>query len=269
MISTVITGAGGRMGQSLIRLLANSATLRLHAAVDAPGSGSIGKDAGRIAGLDANGVMVAEDLAGALRGAQLLIDFSVATATTGHLQLAAEARVAMLIGTTGLDAPTYAAVDSAARRIAVLPSTNTSAGVALLASLVERSARALPDEFNIEIIEVHHKHKRDAPSGTALTLAEAAARGRGGTLESLRAPIDRNANQSRPDAQIGISTVRGGDVVGEHEILFLGPGERLVFRHTATDRSLFARGALQAGAWLVRQAPGRYRMADVFSLKDQ
>jgi 4-hydroxy-tetrahydrodipicolinate reductase len=269
MIKTVITGASGRMGQALIGLLAESRELQLHAAVDAAGSVAIGRDAGQLAGIAGNGVIVIASLPDALRGAQLLIDFSVASATAEHLRHAQAARVSILIGTTGLASDVEASIATAATVIAVLPSSNTSMGVALLAALVQQAAKALGPEFNIEVTEAHHKHKLDAPSGTALTLAEAAARGRGVDLAAVRSALVRGSTGPRRDAEIGISSIRGGDVVGEHEVAFLGTGERLMLRHSATDRAIFARGALRAGAWLAAQRPGRYRMADVFGLKDQ
>jgi 4-hydroxy-tetrahydrodipicolinate reductase len=269
MIKTVITGASGRMGQSLVRLLAESARLQLHAAVDAPGSSAIGTDAGQLAGIKANNIEVGDSLAAALHGAQLLIDFSIASVTATHVRAARDARVPMLIGTTGLGADAQTEINHATEVIAVLPSSNTSMGVALLAALVQQAARALGSEFNIEVTEAHHKHKLDAPSGTALTLAEAAARGRGVELATVRSPTVRGSAGPRRDEEIGISSIRGGDVVGDHEVAFLGPGERLMLRHSATDRVVFASGALRAGAWVALQPPGRYKMADVFGLKDQ
>jgi 4-hydroxy-tetrahydrodipicolinate reductase len=269
MIKTVITGASGRMGQALISLLTESRELQLHAAVDAAGNTAIGSDAGQLAGLKPNGIIVGDSLGAALRGAQLLIDFSSAGVTATQVRAARDSRVPMLIGTTGLDAEVQTEINLAARTIAVLPSSNTSVGVALLAALVQQAARALGPEFNIEVTEAHHKHKLDAPSGTALTLAEAAARGRGVELAAVRSPLVRGSAGPRLDTEIGISSIRGGDVVGDHEVAFLGTGERLMLRHSATDRAIFARGALRAGAWLATQRPGRYQMADVFGLKDQ
>ena len=269
MIKTVITGASGRMGQALIGLLTESRELQLHAAVDAAGNASIGSDAGVLAGLKPNGIIVGDSLAAALRGAQLLIDFSSARVAALQVRAARDARVPMLIGTTGLGVDVQTEINQAAQTIAVLPSSNTSMGVAVLAALVQQAARALGPDFNIEVTEAHHKHKLDAPSGTALTLAEAAARGRGVDLAAVRSPAVRGSAGQRGDAEIGISSIRGGDVVGEHEVAFLGTGERVMLRHSATDRAIFARGALRAGAWLAAQRPGRYQMADVFGLKDQ
>jgi 4-hydroxy-tetrahydrodipicolinate reductase len=264
MIRTVIAGASGRMGQSLVRLLAQSDDLKLHGAVVSARSSSLGQDSGQLAGIGPNGVAMSSSLADSLQHAQLLIDFSAAEVAAAHLVLARAARVPVLLGTTGLPPEAMAALEAAAREIPVLAAANTSIGVSLLAELVQRAATALGNEFNIEIVETHHRHKLDAPSGTALTLAEAAARGRHTTLPASRSPVPRGSEGPRRDAEIGMAVLRGGDVVGEHEVQFLGPGERLVLRHSATDRVIFARGALRAGRWLAAQGPGRYRMADVF-----
>ncbi len=269
MIKTVITGASGRMGRALIGLLAQSSELQLHAAVVSATSPAIGSDAGQLAGIEPNGIIVGHSLAAALRDAQLLIDFSVASVTAAHVRAARDARVPMLIGTTGLDADVQSEINLAAQAIAVLPSSNTSMGVALLVELVQQAARALSPEFNIEVTEAHHKHKLDAPSGTALTLAEAAARGRGVDLAAVRSPLVRGSAGPRRDSEIGISSIRGGDVVGDHEVAFLGTGERLILRHSATDRAIFAKGALRAGVWLAAQRPGRYQMTDIFHFKNQ
>jgi 4-hydroxy-tetrahydrodipicolinate reductase len=266
MIRTVIAGASGRMGQSLLRLLPGFAQLQLHGAVVSAHSSAIGKDAGVLAGSGATGIVISSALATALQGAQLLIDFSAAEAAAGHLALARAARVPMLLGTTGLPPEATAALEAAGREIPVLAAANTSIGVALLAELVRRAATALGSEFNIEIAETHHRHKLDAPSGTALMLAEVAANARQIGVTASQAPVPRGSQGPRRDAEIGVAVLRGGDVVGEHEVQFLGPGERLVLRHSATDRAIFARGALRAGLWLAGQGPGRYQMADVFNL---
>jgi len=266
MIRTVIAGASGRMGRQLLRLLPEFPELRLHAACASAHSAQLGADSGQLAGGADNGVPVSGDLPAALRGAQLLIDFSNAATAVANIDAARGARVPLLLGTTGWQADAEAALVRAAHEIAVLQAANTSVGVTLLAELVKRAAAVLGSDFNIEIVETHHRMKLDAPSGTALLLGQAAAAGRDGTLAALRAPIDRDGAVRR-DEQIGIASLRGGDVVGEHEVHFLGQGERLVLRHSATDRALFARGALQAGRWLAEQTPGRYHMADVLALK--
>ena len=266
MIRTVIAGASGRMGRALIRLLPEIPELHLHAACVSPGSAQLGQDAGRLAGGAEAGVALRADLAAALQGAQLLIDFSRASSTVAHVEAARAARVPLLLGTTGWQADAEAAMQRAAHDIPLLQAANTSIGVTLLAELVKRAAAALGAEYDIEIVETHHRAKQDAPSGTALLLGQAAAVGRDGTLAALRAPLDRDGEARRP-GQIGIASLRGGDVVGEHAVQFLGPGERVVLQHSATDRALFARGALRAGRWLADQPPGRYHMADFLTFK--
>lgn len=266
MIRTVIAGASGRMGRQLVRLLPTIQNLALHAACASANSAQLGMDSGRLAGEAGNGIPVSGDLVAALGGAQLLIDFSSATTSVANIEAARAARVPLLLGTTGWQADTESALLRAAHDIPVLQAANTSVGVTLLADLVKRAAAALGPEFNIEIIETHHRMKVDAPSGTALLLGQAAAAGRDATLAALRAPVDRDG-VTRRDEQIGIASLRGGDVVGEHEVHFLGQGERLVLRHSATDRALFARGALLAGRWLADQPPGRYHMTDYLALK--
>lgn len=245
------------MGRAMIGLLTEFPALRLHAAVDAPSSPHLGQSLG--------GMTVTADLDAALRGAQLLIDFSHAAAADAHIDSARAARVPLFLGTTGLGDATRARAVQAASDIPVLVAANTSVGVALLVDLVRRAAAALGPEYHIEITDVHHRHKLDAPSGTALVLAEAAAQGRGARYADVQAPHPRGSGGPRTDREIGIASLRGGDVVGDHEVMFLGPGERLVLKHSATDRSIFARGALRAAAWLATRPPGSYQMADVFS----
>jgi 4-hydroxy-tetrahydrodipicolinate reductase len=262
LIRTVIVGADGRMGRSLIALLPEFPELVLHAAVVPAGSSLAGRDVD-----GAPGQRYAPGLAAILGGAQLVVDFSSASAALDHLSACAAARVPLLLGTTGVGREIDAAAAKAAVRIPVLLAANTSVGVTLLAELVRRAAAALPAGFDIEIVEAHHRHKVDAPSGTALSLAEAAAAGRGDDLEGRAVYARKGAVGPRAAGQIGFAVVRGGDVVGEHEVLFLGAGERLSLKHSATDRSIFARGALHAGRWLAARAPGRYEMRDVLSVK--
>jgi len=257
MINTVIVGAGGRMGQAMIGLLPEFPGLALHGAIDSASSPMLGAALG--------GRTVGSDLDAALVGAGLMIDFSHASGARAHIEAAHAARVPLLLGTTGLPAEALAAAERAARDIPVLVSANTSVGVAVLVDLVQRASAALGRDFHIEIVEAHHRHKQDAPSGTALVLAEAAARGRGTTYDRAAAAQPRGSRGARTDEEIGMASLRGGDVVGEHEVLFLGQGERLSLKHSATDRGIFARGALRAGQWVAGQRPGRYQMADVFS----
>lgn len=245
----VVIGASGRMGVSLVRLLPEFPGLALHGAIAPAGSASIGRDSGEWAGVAPNRVMITADLPGALRGAGLALDFSDAAASAAQVRACAEAAVPLLLGTTGLGPEMPAILAQAAQRVPLLVAANTSRGVALLLELVRRAAGVLGADFDIQVQETHHRAKRDAPSGTALALGAAALEGRG------------------PSGQVGYASLRGGDVVGEHEVHFLGSGERVRLAHSATDRSVFARGALQAGAWLARQGPGTYRIADAFKEK--
>jgi 4-hydroxy-tetrahydrodipicolinate reductase len=249
-VRVVILGAPGRMGVSLLRLLPQFPGLTLQAAVASAGNPALGLDSGELAGAAPNGVRVRADVGPALQGAGLALDFSTAAAAAAHMRACAEARVPLLLGTTGLGPDMPAVIAEAARAIPVLVTANTSLGVAVLEELVRTAATALGTVFDVHIRDSHHAAKRDAPSGTALTLGAAAS-----------------AAGRIPAARIGYSSIRGGDVVGDHEAHFLGPGERLCLSHSATDRLVFARGALQAGSWLARRPPGSYSMADVLREK--
>jgi 4-hydroxy-tetrahydrodipicolinate reductase len=256
-----VVGVAGRMGAQLVKAIHDTPGLRLVAAIDQPGGQAIGKDAGSMAGLAPCGVSVTGDLRSTLAGIDVVIDFSRADAVGATADACAAAGVALMVGTTGLDAATKQLLDAAATRVPVLVSANTSLALNVLLDLVERAASALPVGYDIEIFEAHHRHKVDAPSGTALVLGEAAARGRGGRLP-LHANITGAQMGARVIGGIGFSVVRGGDVVGEHDVRFLGSGEQLRLTHVATDRAIFARGAVAAAGWLVGRQPGRYRMAD-------
>jgi 4-hydroxy-tetrahydrodipicolinate reductase len=215
--------------------------------------------------LDAQGVKIGSDLSAALAHADVMIDFSAPSATAGNLAAAAAAGVAVLVGTTGLDAQTQAAAAAASQRVPVIVAANTSLGVTLLIELVRAAAHALPDDFDIEIVEGHHRHKKDAPSGTALALGRAAAAGRGVEFDRVAVPARTGGERQR--GEIGFAVVRGGDIVGDHQVTFAGEGERVTLGHQATDRAIFARGAVRAALWLAGRAPGRYEMKDVISLK--
>ena len=245
----VIVGAAGRMGRCLRDLLADWRGATLVAAIDRTADAAAG---------------ITTDLSAALVEAQVMLDFSSPARTVEHLDACAAQGVAALVGTTGLGPEVEAAADRAARAVPVLIAANTSLGVTLLIELVRAAARALPADFDLEIIEAHHRHKQDAPSGTALALGAAAAGGRGESLAQLMAP-PRVSGRPRRAGEIGFAVLRGGDLVGSHTVLFAGSGEQLTLAHQATDRAVFARGALQAAAWLVGQRPGRYAMADVVS----
>lgn len=253
-----IIGVGGRMGSALLRAIAESPDLTLASALDRPGSTVVGQDAGTLIGGAPSGVFVGHDLDRALAGIDVAIDFSRADSAGDHAEACVRARVPLLVGTTGLDDATLGRIDRAAASVPVLVAANTSLALNVLLELVRQAAAALPAEFDIEIFEAHHRHKVDAPSGTALALADAAAAGRGNG--PARHSVDRAG--TRQSGVIGFSVVRGGDVIGEHEVRFLGTGEQLRLGHVATDRALFARGALAAARWLSVQPPGRYRMSD-------
>ena len=266
MTRVALIGATGRMGTAIVRAGIADETLEIVAAVASPGSKSTGLDVGGVAGVKALGVHVLGELPPDLSRAQVAIDFSRPDLSLRALNVCRAARVPIVIGTTGHGAEFEASIGGAARDIAVLVAPNTSIGVAVAQELVRIAASALPPEFDIEILEAHHKHKLDAPSGTALALADSAARARG--LDPGADTLAGRAGQgARRSGEIGIASLRAGDIVGTHTVLFAGIGERLTIGHEATDRSIFAVGALRAAKWLSTQKPGRYTMASVLGLK--
>jgi 4-hydroxy-tetrahydrodipicolinate reductase len=263
-IRLVIVGASGRMGGQLLRLLGQFPALRLVGAVASERSTALGKDAGLHAGAPASALPVSAGLPPLLPQADVVVDFSNPGAAAAHVAACAAARVPLLLGTSGLPPELAAPLAAAAEVIPLLVAPNTSLGVTLLLDLVRQAAQALPRDYDIEIMEAHHRNKADAPSGTALALGQAAASGRDVNLGE-QAVYGRHGHAGpRHEGQIGYAVVRGGDVVGEHEVWFLGPGERLLLKHSATDRSVFARGALLAAQWLAGKPAGRYGMRDVF-----
>jgi 4-hydroxy-tetrahydrodipicolinate reductase len=247
------------MGRCLVRAAAESAQLTITGAVTWAGSGLVGADVGMLAGGRPLGVLLTADLAAALAAADVAIDFSRGEATHGHLMACQAARTPLLLGTTGWPAELAAPLAAAAREIPLLVAPNTSLGVALLAELTRIAARSLPGSFDIEILEAHHRAKRDAPSGTALALGRAAAQGR--AVPEPQAPGERRGPRRR--GEIGFAVVRGGDIVGEHTVLFAGEGEQVSLTHRATDRMIFARGAVAAAAWLAGRPAGAYTMRDL------
>ena len=263
-IRTVIVGATGRMGTQMLRLLTHYPTLQLVGAVASERSPALGQDAGLHAGAGASAVPISAALPPLLQRADLVVDFSSASAAAAHVAACVAARVPLLLGTSGLPRELEAPLAAAADVIPLLVAPNTSLGINLLLDLVRQAAQALPRSYDIEIIEAHHRDKTDAPSGTALALGNAAALGRGQILGESAAYARHGQCGARREGQIGFGVVRGGDVVGEHEVWFLGDGERLLLKHSATDRSVFARGALLAGQWLAGRPAGRYGMRDVF-----
>jgi 4-hydroxy-tetrahydrodipicolinate reductase len=264
----VVTGAAGRMGRMLIRAIHETAGLALVGALERAGAPRLGEDAGLVAGLSAIGVMVTDDPLAVLLEADGILDFSAPAATVEIADLAAQARIAHIIGTTGLAEGDLQRIAAAARHAPIVRSGNMSRGVNLLAALVRAGAKALGEEFDIEILEMHHRMKVDAPSGTALMLGEAAAEGRGIALAE-RADRGRDGvTGARRPGDIGFASLRGGSVIGDHSVIFAGPGERLVLSHVAEDRALFAAGALEAALWARGRKPGLYAMADVLGMRD-
>jgi 4-hydroxy-tetrahydrodipicolinate reductase len=277
-LNTVIIGAAGRMGRALIRAVTEiPGELRVCGAVASTTSASLGKDAGELAGVGRLDVRVTDDLAAALARAEIVIDFSQPHTTRSNLMVCRAARKPLLIGTTGYPAELTSVFDEAAKEIPLLVAPNTSIGVTLLLELTRMAAKALPADFDVEIVEAHHRMKKDAPSGTALALGKAAAEGRGdagraglpGGTASTHAPatISTDRTGERREGDIGYAVIRGGDIVGDHTVLFAGTGEQITLGHRATDRAIFARGAVQAALWLAAQPAGRYIMRDFLGLK--
>ena len=265
-VRAAIAGVSGRMGRALLEAVAADAGCALHAAIDRPGSPMVGQDAGAAWG-GASGVNVSDQPAAALSGAQVLIDFTRPEATFGYLDACAAAGVPLVIGTTGFDAAGKARINDAAKRIPVVFAPNMSVGVNLLMKLAELAAEVLQDGYDIEIIEAHHRHKVDAPSGTALGLGQAVARAIDRDLASCAVFGREGVTGERDPKTIGFATVRGGDIVGDHTLLFAGIGERVELTHKASSRATFAQGALRAAKWLQGRAPGLYDMRDVLGLK--
>lgn len=262
----VITGASGRMGQMLIRTVTDSDQARLVGVVERTGHDWVGQDVGVAMGGAALGVTVTDDPLEAFAQAQAVIDFTAPEATLEFAALAAQARCVHVIGTTGMSDEQIAALEPASRHAVIVRAGNMSLGVNLLVQLTKKVAAALDEDFDIEVIEGHHHHKVDAPSGTALMLGEAAAEGRGVDLAEVSDRGRDGMTGARKRGDIGFHAIRGGDIVGEHDVLFAAPGERIVLRHLATDRAIFARGALKAALWGQGKSPGQYDMVDVLGL---
>jgi 4-hydroxy-tetrahydrodipicolinate reductase len=264
----VVTGAAGRMGRMLIKTIVETPGVALAAALERDGSPALGADAGALAGCDKLGVAVSADPLAAILHAEGIVDFSSPAASVEFSALAAQARIAHVIGTTGLSEDDLAKIAAAARHAAIVRSGNMSLGVNLLAAMTQKVAEALGEDFDIEILEMHHRMKVDAPSGTALLLGEAAAKGRDVSLKEREARSRDGVTGARRSGDIGFAALRGGTVVGEHSVIFAGPGERIELRHIAEDRAIFARGALRAALWAREHKPGLYSMADVLGLGD-
>ena len=266
-IGVIIAGAAGRVGRALIAAVLSEPGLALAGAVEAPGHPALGQDAGGLAGIAGLGLTVTSDLPALLAPGRVLIDFTSPAATMQNLKACAAASVAVVAGTTGLSSEQREEAKALARKIPIVLAPNMSVGVNLLFHLVKEAARILGPGFDIEIVEVHHRLKKDAPSGTAIRLAEVAAEGRGWSLKESARYCREGLVGERPDKEIGIQTIRGGDIVGDHTVLFAGAGERIEIIHRAQSRDPLARGAARAGKWVAKMPPGMYDMQDVLGLR--
>jgi len=262
----VVMGAAGRMGRMLVRTIGEMPGVAVAAALERAGSDALGKDAGVVAGLPPVGVPITDDPLQAVVNADGIVDFTAPAASVELAALAAQARIVHVIGTTGLSPSDLKKIDAAARHAVVVRSGNMSLGVNLLAALVERAAASLGPDWDIEILEMHHKMKVDAPSGTALLLGESAARGRNIALAERSVRSRDGHTGARREGDIGFATLRGGSVVGDHSVIFAGTSERLELTHRAEDRAIFARGAIRAALWGRDKKPGHHSMADVLGL---
>jgi 4-hydroxy-tetrahydrodipicolinate reductase len=264
----VVAGAGGRMGRAVIKAIAETDGVVLAGAVEAAGAAVIGHDAGELAGLGRAGIAVMAEPPALLAGADGLIDFTTPAATVALAEQSAAHGLVHVIGTTGLTPAQEKLIGAAAVRARIVKSGNMSLGVNLLAALVKQVARSLGDEFDIEVLEMHHSRKIDAPSGTALLLGAAAAAGRDIDLTEHSVRVRDGHTGARKRGDVGFASLRGGSVVGEHSVIFAGPYERIELIHKAEDRMIFARGAIKAALWARGQKPALYSMADVLGLSD-
>ena len=264
----VVVGAAGRMGQTLIRAIDAVDGVSVSAAIELAGSPNLGRDSGELAGIGTNDVPITDDALAAFAAADGVVDFTIPKASVEFAGLAAQARIVHVIGTTGCSDEDEAKFTAAARHARIVKSGNMSLGVNLLAVLVRQAAKALAaSDFDIEVLEMHHKHKIDAPSGTALLLGEAAAAGRNVNLTEHAVKVRDGITGARDSGSIGFATLRGGSVIGEHAVMFAGEGETIEITHRATDRLLFARGAVKAALWAHDKKAGRYDMLDVLGLE--
>ena len=267
-VRVAVTGASGRMGQTLISLIAADEKLVLTGAIERPGHPWLGQDIGAAMGGAASGLVVTEDAATAFANADAVIDFTAPAATIAFAEAAAAAGIVHVIGTTGMTEDEIAALAPHSAKATIIRAGNMSLGVNLLTQLTKRVAAALDEDYDIEVIEAHHNKKVDAPSGTALMLGEAAAEGRGVKLNDVADRGRDGITGARKKGDIGFTAIRGGDIIGEHDVMFAAAGERIILRHVASDRTVFARGALKAALWGQGRAPGAYDMLDVLGLSE-
>lgn len=267
MIKVIVAGAAGRMGCRLVALIKDSTSLTLAGAIEGKGHSAVGDDAGETAGCGRAGIPITDDLAALLDRGEVVVDFSAPEATLQHLRIVAQHRRAMVIGTTGLSASQLEEVRSLASQVPCVMSPNMSVGVNLICKVISEMAKTLGDEYDIEVIEAHHRLKKDAPSGTALKLAEVLAKAVSRDLDQVGVYARKGLIGERKKGEIGIQTIRAGDIVGDHTILFGGMGERIEVTHRASSRDTFAGGALRAARWVARQPAGLYDMMDVLNLR--
>lgn len=266
LTSVVIVGARGRMGQTLLRNVMESETMTLVGAVDRTGGPGLGRDAGPLCGMPPCGVTVSDTM-DPPRGA-VIVDFSLPRATERNIQRCLEISAPLVLGTTGIEASTQAMLEEASKQIPIVFAANFSVGVTLMTKLASLAAKALGPDWEAELFELHHRHKRDAPSGTAIRIGDAVAQAHGRDFSKTAVMSRDTADRPRTTEEIGVLSLRGGDSIGEHTLMFFGDGERIELTHRAMDRAIFARGALRAARWLRDQPPGLYDMPDVLALRE-
>ena len=267
MIKVIVAGAGGRMGGRLVSLITESTSLQLAGAIEKNGHPAIGRDAGEVAGAARQGIPISDDLTLLAEKADVLIEFTSPEATLAHIEIMAAQKKAMVIGTTGLSAEQVSELKTKAKAIACVFAPNMSVGVNLMLQVIAEMARRLGDGYDIEVTEAHHRLKKDAPSGTALKIAQVLAEATGKDLNQVAAYGRKGVIGERKRGEIGMQVIRAGDIIGDHTVLFGGMGERLEVTHRASSRDTFALGALRAVEWVVKQPPGLYDMQDVLGLR--
>lgn len=267
-LKIAVTGAAGRMGKMLIQAIEQNQDAVLGAAIERPDSDAIGRDAGEQAGLGANGISIVGDLVSVLNDFDVLIDFTAPASTVSNAGICADAGKAMVIGTTGCTEADLGSIHAAAEKTRICMASNFSTGVNLCFKLLKEAAQALGDDYDVEVVEAHHRHKVDSPSGTALSMGQSVAEGLGRNLKEVAIYGREGQVGARPAKEIGFSTIRGGDVVGDHTVMFMADGERVEISHKASSRMSFARGAVRAAVWLAtNQQSGLYDMQDVLGFK--
>ncbi len=267
-IKVGVIGAGGRMGRMLIEAVNDNPQTTLNAAIERQGSSLVGADAGEVAAIGHLNVQIVDDLQAVVDDIDVLIDFSLPDATEKNMQVCAEHNVAMVIGTTGFNEPQEQVLAKASEKIAIVYAGNYSTGVNLSLKLLEMAAKAFGTEADVEVIEAHHKHKIDAPSGTAYMMAEAVADARGQNLKDVAVYGREGQTGEREAGTIGIHAIRGGEIIGDHTVMFIADGEVVEITHRARARMTFAAGAVRAATWVIQQPTGQYNMQDVLGLND-